>query len=261
MAARRLHQRIDRPNFLVAIPATPRGLPLIRAMISAGRSVNITSIVSIDRYSTVIDAYLSAWRRSLVVAEILQRFTASRRSLLSAMVDEEVETDGSSELGDSRHSSSRGLSALAQAQLGGLPTVRRNGSASDRMGATRPRRRHPSAAAVVASSSRQARRPGGSVATSKRCVSPNSVQALSESTVDACWRPHGDRARRGRSCAPPASCRISPPSASIWAMSVPCRACTTASSGMTCVRALSRFRHGATPMKVLPGPWLSVIPA
>ena len=51
MAALRLHQRIGRSNVLVAIPATSSGLPVIRAMISTGRNVNVTSVFSIDRYS------------------------------------------------------------------------------------------------------------------------------------------------------------------------------------------------------------------
>ena len=58
-AARYLHQRIDQPNVLVKIPATPEGVPAIRQMISEGRSINVTLIFSIDRYGEVIEAYLS----------------------------------------------------------------------------------------------------------------------------------------------------------------------------------------------------------
>jgi transaldolase len=58
-AAQRLHYRIDRPNFLVAIPATVQGLPVIEALISAGRSVHATSIYSLRRYRAVLEAYLA----------------------------------------------------------------------------------------------------------------------------------------------------------------------------------------------------------
>ncbi len=58
-AARDLHERIDRPNLFVKIPATPEGIPAIEAMISEGRNINVTLIFSLARYSQVIDAYLA----------------------------------------------------------------------------------------------------------------------------------------------------------------------------------------------------------
>ncbi len=58
-AAADLHTRIDRPNLLVKIPATAAGVDAIRQAISAGHSINVTLIFSLDRYAQVIDAYLS----------------------------------------------------------------------------------------------------------------------------------------------------------------------------------------------------------
>lgn len=58
-AARELHERIDRPNVLVKIPATAEGLPAIRRMIAEGRSINVTLIFSLERYEEVIEAYLT----------------------------------------------------------------------------------------------------------------------------------------------------------------------------------------------------------
>ena len=54
-----LHERINRPNLLVKIPATAAGVPAIEAMISEGRSINVTLIFSIERYRQVMDAYLN----------------------------------------------------------------------------------------------------------------------------------------------------------------------------------------------------------
>jgi transaldolase len=65
-SARRLQQQIDRPNLMVAIPASPRGLPAVQAMVSIGANINATSIVSIARYSAVIDAYLSGLEAFIV---------------------------------------------------------------------------------------------------------------------------------------------------------------------------------------------------
>jgi transaldolase len=57
-AARDLHKRIALPNLFVKIPATAEGIPAIRTMISEGRSINVTLIFSLSRYTEVIDAYL-----------------------------------------------------------------------------------------------------------------------------------------------------------------------------------------------------------
>jgi transaldolase len=58
-AARSLHERINLPNLMVKIPATVEGVPAIRAMIAEGRNINVTLIFSLDRYSEVIEAFIS----------------------------------------------------------------------------------------------------------------------------------------------------------------------------------------------------------
>jgi transaldolase len=57
--ARQLHDRIDRPNLLVKIPATRESLDAIQALIAEGRSVNVTLSFSLERYREVIEAYIS----------------------------------------------------------------------------------------------------------------------------------------------------------------------------------------------------------
>lgn len=51
-------KQIDRDNLLVKIPATPEGIPAIRALIGEGVSVNVTLIFSLERYREVIEAYM-----------------------------------------------------------------------------------------------------------------------------------------------------------------------------------------------------------
>ena len=58
-SARYLHERIARANLLVKIPATEAGVPAIHQMIAEGRSINVTLIFSLDRYSDVMEAYIS----------------------------------------------------------------------------------------------------------------------------------------------------------------------------------------------------------
>jgi transaldolase len=57
--ARNLHERVDRPNLMVKIPATKEGIPAIRQMISEGRNINVTLIFSLSRHGEVIEAYQS----------------------------------------------------------------------------------------------------------------------------------------------------------------------------------------------------------
>jgi transaldolase len=58
-AARRLFDVLARPNVFIKIPATPAGIPAIRASIAGGINVNVTLIFSIQRYREVIDAYMA----------------------------------------------------------------------------------------------------------------------------------------------------------------------------------------------------------
>lgn len=53
---RQLHRLIDRPNLLVAVPATASGLQTLQATVSAGCNINATSLFSLARYAAVIEA-------------------------------------------------------------------------------------------------------------------------------------------------------------------------------------------------------------
>jgi transaldolase len=57
--AKALWWTVDRPNLMVKIPATKAGLPAITAGIAAGMSINVTLIFSLERYTEVMDAYVT----------------------------------------------------------------------------------------------------------------------------------------------------------------------------------------------------------
>jgi transaldolase len=111
-SARELHERIDRPNLYVKIPATAEGIPAIRQMVSEGRNINITLIFSLDRYDQVIEAYLSgleAYDGDLSKVRSVASFFVSR---VDTEVDRRLEAIGTDEaLG------LRGQAAVAQAKL------------------------------------------------------------------------------------------------------------------------------------------------
>lgn len=57
--AKRLWQRVDRPNLMIKVPATQEGLPAVEELINAGINVNVTLLFAVDRYRDVVSAYLS----------------------------------------------------------------------------------------------------------------------------------------------------------------------------------------------------------
>lgn len=113
-AARSLHDRIDRPNVMIKIPATPEGLPAIRSMIAEGRHVNVTLIFSLERYDDVIEAHISGLEdraaSGLPVAGVasVASFFISR---VDTEVDRRLEAIGGAALG------LRGTAAVNQAKI------------------------------------------------------------------------------------------------------------------------------------------------
>jgi transaldolase / glucose-6-phosphate isomerase len=61
--AQRLFKKLNRPNVMIKIPATPEGLPAIEETIAAGINVNITLIFSNDVYAKVMEAYIRGLER------------------------------------------------------------------------------------------------------------------------------------------------------------------------------------------------------
>ena len=58
-----LHERVDRPNVYVKIPATVPGLGAIEDSIARGRSINVTLIFSLARHAAVAEAYVRGLER------------------------------------------------------------------------------------------------------------------------------------------------------------------------------------------------------
>ena len=105
-----LHDRLNRPNVFVKIPATQEGLTAIEESISAGIPVNVTLTFSLDRYDGVIDAYLRGLERLAQSGGDLTT-VASVASFFVSRVDTEVDRrlpDGSP---------LRGRAAVANAKL------------------------------------------------------------------------------------------------------------------------------------------------
>lgn len=71
--ARRLWAAVDRPNALVAMPATTAGIAAIRAALVEGINVNATLLFSGPRYETVAAAYAGALEQRLASGQPVDR--------------------------------------------------------------------------------------------------------------------------------------------------------------------------------------------
>ncbi len=109
-----LHEKIDRPNLMVKIPATKPGLAAIEDVVAKGRSINVTLIFALRRYAEVAESYIRGIER-LVAEGGDPRKVASVASFFVSRID--TETDRRlDELGPAHHNL-KGKLAIANAKL------------------------------------------------------------------------------------------------------------------------------------------------
>jgi transaldolase len=102
--AKRLWQRVNRPNVMIKVPATPAGIPAIEQLISEGLNINITLMFSMEHYVRVAEAYIrglqkrSELGRGLSVASVASFFVSRVDSLIDKQLEERlVRTSGEQE--------------------------------------------------------------------------------------------------------------------------------------------------------------------
>ncbi|MDE0289408.1 MAG: transaldolase [bacterium] len=115
-------KRVNRPNLLIKVPATREGVTAVEDLIAEGISVNVTLIFSLDRYGSVIDAYLTglerfarAGGRPAAVTSVASFFV----SRFDTEVDSRLETIGTPEA-----LALRGRAAVANARVAYLEFLR-----------------------------------------------------------------------------------------------------------------------------------------
>lgn len=115
LAARALHERINRSNVMIKIPATIEGIPAIRSMIAEGRNVNVTLIFSLDRYQMVMDAFIDGLTERASKGLPLHNISSVASFFISRVdneIDKQLTADGSEDA-----LALRGTSAVNQARL------------------------------------------------------------------------------------------------------------------------------------------------
>ena len=115
-AARTLHERVNRKNLMVKIPATEEGVPAIQAMIAEGRSINVTLIFSLDRYEQVMEAYIAGLEQYASKPGADLSKVASVASFFISRVDTEIDRRLEA-IGTDEALALRGKGAVAQGKL------------------------------------------------------------------------------------------------------------------------------------------------
>jgi len=112
-AAVRLHALIDKPNLFVKIPATKQGLVAIEEMIANGKSINVTLIFSLQRYSEVAEAYVRGLERLIAAGG-----DASQVFSVASFFVSRVDTEADRRLAQiGGHDELKGTLAVANAKL------------------------------------------------------------------------------------------------------------------------------------------------
>ncbi|MFE3193984.1 transaldolase [Nocardia sp. NPDC059240] len=106
---------VDRPNLLIKIPATEAGLPAITRVISEGISVNVTLIFSVQRYVSVMGAYLDGLRNAHTAGHDIAKIH-SVASFFVSRVDTEIDKRLDA-LGTPEALGLRGKAGIANARL------------------------------------------------------------------------------------------------------------------------------------------------
>lgn len=121
--ARRLHKTVARDNLMVKVPATPAGIPAIRALTADGISINVTLLFGQDSYEEVARAFIAGLeefgakggdvsRVASVASFFISRIDLTVDKALDAKIAEANDPDEKAEL-----EALKGKVAIANAKL------------------------------------------------------------------------------------------------------------------------------------------------
>lgn len=113
--ARQLWERVDRPNVMIKIPATPESLLAVSDVTAEGICVNVTLIFSVSRYREVVAAYLDGLARAAEQGVDISKIH-SVASFFVSRLDTEVDRR-LEEIGTPAALALRGKAGVANAQL------------------------------------------------------------------------------------------------------------------------------------------------
>jgi transaldolase/glucose-6-phosphate isomerase len=92
LEARGLFSRLERPNIMIKVPATPESVPAIKTLIAEGININVTLIFSLEQYESAAEAYLAGLEERLASGKDISH-VASVASFFVSRVDTAVDKD------------------------------------------------------------------------------------------------------------------------------------------------------------------------
>lgn len=108
--ARRLWEKVGRPNIFIKIPGTAEGIPAIRQCLSEGINVNITLIFGLPTYMKVTNAYIEGLEICLEqgnsirqVASVASFFLSRIDVLVDKMLEKAIERKDHEDIAQSLH--------------------------------------------------------------------------------------------------------------------------------------------------------------
>ena len=110
-AAHRLWGKVDRPNVMIKVPATPQGMPAIEELTAAGINVNVTLLFALSAYEDAAHAYVRGVARAADSTKV-----ASVASFFVSRVDSNAD-DVLDKIGSDEALELRGKIAVANAKL------------------------------------------------------------------------------------------------------------------------------------------------
>ncbi len=119
--AKRLWEKVNRPNLMVKIPATLAGIPAIQQSIAAGLNINVTLIFSQERYQMVMAAFLAGIEQRAAAGQPIDHVASVASFFVSRMdskVDKRLEVIVDAGGAEAQKAASlMGKSAIANAKL------------------------------------------------------------------------------------------------------------------------------------------------
>lgn len=185
----RLWQAFNRPNAMIKVPGTEAGLPAITELIAAGININVTLLFSVERYRTVVDAYLTGLEQRVAAGKPIDKITSVASFFLSridTLVDAKLDTMTTYEA-----KARRGRAAIASARL--AYQYFKQWTNSDRWRALAEKGVKPQRLLWASTSSKDPAYKDTVYV--EALIGPHTVNTLPPATVDA-FRDHGDAAVR-----------------------------------------------------------------
>ena len=91
--AKKLFARLNRPNVMIKVPATPAGLPAIEELIAHGLNINVTLIFAVEVYEQVAEAYIRGLEHRAAAGQAVDRIGSVASffvSRIDSMVDKQL---------------------------------------------------------------------------------------------------------------------------------------------------------------------------